>query len=156
VSVKVTRRKVRDLPDYKSAYVKAGVLAGATYPAETIKPADGSKPYQDPRAGKPVAMFAAALHYGFKNVPPRPFIAQPAAQYGAEWAKMVADDLRAGVSVNRALGTAGVAMRDAIKETILQWPGDNSPKWAAKKGFNHGLVMTAHLSNSIEWELVEP
>lgn len=156
MSITVRRRGLRfDPKKYQSAYVKAGVLAGAVYPAETIKPANGDAPYPDPRAGKPVAMFAAALHYGSGQNHPRPFIAQPAMTYGKEWGRMVAADLKAGKSVDAALGVAGVAMRDAIKESILTWPADNSPQWAAIKGFNHGLIQTSHLLNSIEWEVVK-
>lgn len=152
----VSRRGLAKLPRYDSAYVKAGVLQGATYPAETIKPANGGKPYQDPRAGKPVAMFAAALHYGTSRIPPRPFIAQPAANFAGDWANIVAQQLHSGTPVAQALGLAGVAMRDAIQESITSWPADNSPKWAAVKGFNKGLIQTSHLLKSIEYEVVEP
>ena len=58
----VTRRGLR-MPDrdMSSATVKAGVLAGATYPADTIRDARTGREYPDPRAGMPVASIAAAL-----------------------------------------------------------------------------------------------
>ncbi len=154
MGMRVSRRGAAKLPEYDSAYVKAGVLQGATYPAATITPADGGKPYPDPRAGKAVAPYAAALHFGTSKIPARPFIAQPAASHRGEWADLVSRQLRGGASVEKSLGLAGIAMRDAIQEAITSWPGDNSAKWAAVKGFNHGLIQTSHLLHSIEYEVV--
>lgn len=148
------RGLVLDKRKWESASVKAGVLAGATYPEETITPADGGKPYPDPRAGMPVAVIAAALHYGSGTQRiARPFISQTVAEKKADWTRGLTTLLHSGASVEQALGMAGQAMKDAIKETVDTWPDDNSEKWKAVKGFGHGLLFTSHLLNSIDFEV---
>lgn len=151
----VTRRGlVLDKRKWESASVKAGVLAGATYPAATITPADGGKPYPDPRAGMPVAAIAAALNYGSGTQRiARPFMEQTIAAKKAFWVRGLTTLLHSGASIEQALGQAGQAMKDAIKETIEMWPADNSDDWTATKGFNHGLMFTSHLLNSVEFEI---
>ena len=143
-----------DKRKWESASVKAGVLAGATYPAETITPANGGKPYPDPRAGLPVAMIAAALNYGSgKQRIARPFMEQTIAAKKELWVRGLTTLLHSGSTVQQALGEAGQAMKDAIKETIDTWPADNVDSWAEVKGFNHGLVFRSHLLNSVDFEV---
>jgi hypothetical protein len=151
----VTQRGlVLDKRKWESASVKAGILAGALYPHDTITPANGDKPYPDPRGGKPVAMIAAALNYGSgKQRIARPFMEQTIAAKKEAWTRGLTVMLHSGSSVQDALDTAGQAMRDAIRETIDTWPGDNDDKWAEIKGFNHGLVFHSTLMNSIEYEV---
>lgn len=144
---------VLDKRKWESATVKAGVLAGATYPAETIYPANGAKPYPDPRAGMPVAAIAAALHFGTRQRVARPFISVTVAEKKAFWTRGITTLLHSGATVEQALGEAGQAMKDAIKETIEMWPDDNTDEWAAVKGFNHGLIFRSHLLNSIDSEV---
>jgi hypothetical protein len=151
----VTQRgRVLDKRKWESASVKAGILAGATYPHDTITPANGGKPYPDPRGGKPVAMIAAALNYGSgKQRIARPFMEQTIAAKKESWVRGLTTLLHSGATVEQALGMAGQAMKDAIKETIDTWPADNAPEWAEVKGFSHGLVFTSHLLNSVEFEV---
>ncbi|MGJ8501001.1 hypothetical protein, partial [Glaesserella parasuis] len=56
--------------------VKAGVLAGAPYPADMLTDARTGAQVPDNRAGMPVAVIARALHYGNGQNHPRPFLAQ--------------------------------------------------------------------------------
>lgn len=139
---------------YQSMSIKAGVLAGATYPEETHKMADGTV-VKDARAGLPVAMIAMALNYGTSKIPARPFMEKTIADRKAEWIKGLTVMMTMGYSAETAMGQIGVAMRDDIQTTISEWPADNSESWAAKKGFNHGLIWTSHLLKSIEWELIK-
>lgn len=153
----VTRRGLT-LPKnrYQSMSVKAGVLAGATYPDESGKKlADGTILTKDPRAGMPVAAIAMALNYGTSKVPARPFMEKTIADRKAEWTKGLTVMMTMGYSAEIAMGQIGQAMKDDIKSTISEWPADNSDAWAAKKRFNHGLIWTSHLLNSVEWELVQ-
>jgi len=151
----VTRRGLR-MPDrdMASATVKAGVLAGATYPSDMIKDARTGREYPDPRAGLPVASIAAALEYGHGQNRPRPFMQQTVAQRRKEWTEGVVKLVESGQSPAQAVGIIGQVMKEDIMKTISDWPADNSKEWAAFKGFSHGLVFTSHLLKSIDSEVV--
>lgn len=151
----VTRRGLRNLPRYESATVKAGVLEGATYPADELRNAKTGATMMDPRAGMHVATIAAALEYGFSQNHPRPFMQQTAINERKNWADAVVKLMLAGSTVRAALMTVGQVMKEDIRFTITQWPADNSESWAAFKGFNAGLRYTGHLLNSVESEIEE-
>ena len=139
----------------KSASIKAGVLEAATYPNEPITDPKTGKSRPDPRAGMHVATIAAALEYGHGQNHPRPFMQQTVADHRNEWAKALVTLLMQGVPTTQALMTVGQVMKEDIRQTITDWPADNSEAWAAVKGFNKGLVWTSHLLNSIEAEVVQ-
>lgn len=141
--------------DFSSATVKAGVLAGATYPADMIKDARTGKSYTDPRAGQPVAAIAMSLEYGVGQHHPRPFMQQTIAQRRKEWTEGVVKLVKSGQSPEQAVGIIGQVMKEDIMKTITDWPADNGPDWAAFKGFSHGLVFTSHLLKSIDSEVVQ-
>lgn len=151
----VTRRGLR-MPDrdMSSAVVKAGVLAGATYPADMIRDARTGREYPDPRAGMPVASIAAALEYGVGQNHPRPFMQQTVAERRKEWAEGVVKLVKSGQSPEQAVGVIGQVMKEDIQKTITDWPADNSKAWAEVKGFNKGLVQTSHLLKSIDSQVV--
>lgn len=153
----VTRRGVDSgiFKRYTSLEVKAGVLAGATYPADMLTDARTGAQKPDPRAGMPVAVIAAALHYGTRQNHPRPFLAQAVAKHRGEWARSFVKLAGAGVDPHQAAATVGQTMKEDIQDEIQAWPADNSDEWAAFKGFNHGLILTGHLTNSIESEVSE-
>lgn len=144
------------MPDrnMSSAVVKAGVLAGATYPADVIKDARTGAERPDPRAGMAVATIAAALEYGHGQNHPRPFMQQTVAERRKEWSEGVVKLVESGQSPEQAVGIIGQVMKEDIMKTITDWPADNSPEWAATKGFNAGLRFTGHLLKSIDSEVV--
>jgi len=152
----VTRRGLR-MPerDMSPAVVKAGVLAGATYPSDMIRDARTGREYPDPRAGLPVASIAAALEYGHGQNHPRSFMQQTVAERRKEWTEGVVKLVQSGQSPEQAVGIIGQVMKEDIKKTITDWPADNAPAWAEVKGFNHGLIQTSHLLNSIESQVVQ-
>lgn len=152
----VQRRGLR-MPDrdLTPAVVKAGVLAGATYPADMIRDARTGAEYPDPRAGQPVAAIAAALEYGVGQNHPRPFMQQTFTERRKEWSAGAVKLFQAGHSPLEIAGVMGQVMKEDIKKTITDWPADNSTEWAAVKGFNHGLIQTSHLLNSIESQVVQ-
>lgn len=153
----VTRRGLK-LPSEYAAYgggVKAGVLAGATYPAEELTDAKTGKKYPDARAGLPVASIAAALEYGEGQNHPRPFMQQTANEQRKNWSDAICKLLVSGMPVHEALVTVGQVMKEDIQETINAWPADNSESWAETKGFNAGLRFTGHLQKSIESALYD-
>lgn len=153
----VSRRGLK-LParQWQSMSVKAGVLENATYPADMIRNAETGAEYPDPRAGLKVASIAAALEYGEGQNHPRPFMQQTFAQRKKEWRDDLVQLLVDGAPVRSAMMTVGQVMKEDIKKTITDWPADNSEAWARVKGFNHGLVQTSHLLNSIESEVETP
>lgn len=138
---------------WESMTVKAGVLEAATYPADMIRNAETGEEYPDPRAGMKVATIAAALEYGEGQNHPRPFMQQTFAQRKSEWRDAIIKLLVMGMPVQDAMMTVGQVMKEDIKLTVTDWPADNAESWAKVKGFNHGLIQTAHLLNSIESEV---
>lgn len=143
------------IPQFKTATVKAGVLAGATYPEDTLTNAKTGEKRPDPRAGMPVAAIAAALNYGHGQRLARPFMNVTANAKRKEWAEIATSEMMRTRDVTRALLTTGQVMKEDLRETVLTWPADNSEQWAEFKGFNHGLILTSHLMNSIESEIKE-
>jgi len=133
--------------------VKAGVLSGATYPADMLTDARTGKQVPDKRAGMPVAWIAAALEYGTNQNHPRPFMQNTVANHGKEWSAALVALLKQGQSAPEALATVGQIMKEDIQATILDWPADNSDEWAAFKGFSKGLTLTGHLEKSIDSEI---
>jgi hypothetical protein len=153
----VTRRGVR-MPAFakslfKTGAVKAGVLAGATYPDDMLTDARTGKQAPDRRAGMPVAAIAMALEYGHGQNHPRPFMQNSVANHGSQWAESLRALLKDGKSSAEALLIMGQIMKEDIQETIRSWPEDNAPSWAEFKGFNKGLKLTGHLESSIESEV---
>lgn len=147
------RRRGTKLPPAKmGGTIKAGILSGATYPADTIKDAKTGKTRPDPRAGMPVAVIAAALNYGTSDIPARPFMSVALEQRQA-WVDAFVKLIKGGASTHDAMSTVGLVMKEDIKFAIVQWPADNSPEWAESKGFNKGLIFTSHLLNSVESEV---
>lgn len=134
---------------FQSVEVKAGVLAGATYPQDTYTDHRTGKQVVDRRGGMPVAVIAQALEFGHGQNHPRPFLQSTYANQGDTWAANFATLLQKGASAQSAADTVGARMVEDIQQTIRDWPADNSPEWAAVKGFNHGLIQTNHLTNSI-------
>lgn len=135
--------------------VKAGVLAGATYPRTTYTDHRAGKQVTDARGGMPVAAIAQALEYGHGQNHPRPFMQLTVAAQNRTWAAGLVSLIKSGAGAEDALRTMGVRMAEDIQQTVRDWPADNSPDWAAVKGFNHGLIQTGHLTNSIDSALVE-
>lgn len=130
--------------------VKAGVLAGATYPEDTYTDQRTGAQVRDARGGMPVAVIAQALEYGHGQNHPRPFMQSTYTTQANTWARNLTTLLRNGVGAYDALRLVGVRMAEDIQQTIRDWPADNSEDWAAVKGFSKGLIFTGHLTNSID------
>lgn len=153
------RRSGVKLPDtlreqFQPASVKAGVLAGATYPADTYTDHRTGKQVVDRRAGMPVAAIAQALEFGHGQNHPRPFMQSTFVAQNKAWSRGLVQMLKAGAAADTALRTIGLRMAEDIQQTIRDWPADNSEDWAAVKGFNHGLIMGGTLTNSIDSAVV--
>jgi len=140
---------------FQPASVKAGVLAGATYPETTYTDQKTGKEVRDARGGMPVAAIAQALEYGHGQNHPRPFMQETFAENNRAWARGLVKMISSGADPLTALRTIGLRMGEDIQQTIRDWPADNSPDWASVKGFNHGLIQTGHLTNSIDSAVVQ-
>jgi hypothetical protein len=156
----IVRRSGVKMPDslkqqFKPASVKAGVLSGATYPHDTYTDARTGKQVQDARGGMPVAAIAQALEYGHGQNHPRPFMQSTFAAQNKGWSRGLVAMLKNGAAADTALRTIGLRMAEDIQQTIRDWPADNSEDWASVKGFNHGLIQTNHLTNSIDSVVVQ-
>lgn len=138
---------------FQNGSVLAGVLGGATYPADVLTNAKTGEQHPDPRAGMPVAVIATALEYGHGQNHPRPFMQNTYNAHHKEWSEALVALIRQKVPVADALLTVGLIMKEDIQQTIRDWPADNSESWSEFKGFSHGLVLTNHLTNSIEAEV---
>lgn len=139
---------------FQPGMVKAGVLAGAIYPQDTYTDHRTGKQVKDARGGMPVAVIAQALEYGHGQNHPRPFMQSTYATQNRRWSRDLVSLIKAGAAADTALRTVGVRMTEDIQQTIRDWPADNSEEWAAVKGFNHGLIQTNHLTNSIDSAVV--
>lgn len=137
----VTRTRTRPAGSPSGApvlTVSAGFLEGATYPD-----------------GTPVPLVALANEFGSHKTAARPFFRNTVASQSAVWSDSFRKLLVAGRSPRQALETIGQVMQEDIQTAITQWPADNSPKTVARKGFNHGLIDTAHMLRSVSWEVKE-
>lgn len=154
----VARRGVKIPDDLREQFVpgmvKAGVLAGATYPHDTYTDHRTGKQVVDRRGGMPVAVIAQALEFGHGQNHPRPFMQSTYATQNKTWARALTRMIRDGAAADTALRTVGLRMAEDIQQTIRDWPADNSEEWAAVKAFNHGLVHTNVLTNSIDSAVV--
>lgn len=139
---------------FEPARVKAGVLAGATYPEDTYTDQKTGAQVRDARAGLPVAAIAQALEYGHGQNHPRPFMQSTVARESRRWVRALTDMLKSDAAPQTAMRIVGVRMAEDIQQTIRDWPADNSPDWAAVKGFSHGLIFTGHMTNSIDSAVV--
>lgn len=154
----VARRGVKIPEDLREQFVpgmvKAGVLAGATYPKDTYTDHRTGAQVTDARGGMPVAAIGQALEFGHGQNHPRPFMQSTYAAQQKTWARYLTTLIRAGAAADTALRTVGLRMTEDIQQTIRDWPADNSEDWAAVKGFNHGLIQTNVLTNSIDSAVV--
>ena len=148
----VTRKSTPAKRKFERMSVKAGVLAGSTYPTDDHKNAKTGKRVFDTRAEMPTAVIAAALEYGTHQRVARPFMHLTVAEQQKAWVCALRTLLKSGVSVPGAFAAVGQIMQEDIQHTISTWPGDNSSAWSAVKGFNHGLILTSHLLKSIAFE----
>lgn len=149
----VSRKTIPVKRQYRSMSVKAGVLAGSTYPADEYTNHKTKATVQDNRGGMPTAVIAMALEYGSRQRVARPFMHWTVAEKQKTWVRDLRKLIQSGMSPPEAFATLGQIMKEDLQHTISTWPADNSTEWAEIKGYNHGLLMTSHLLNSIEFEV---
>lgn len=120
--------------------LKVGFLAGATYPD-----------------GTPVAMIAAIQEFGAPaaGIPPRPFFRNMVAKYEKEWPAGIATQLKeTNYDAGQAFDRVGQAIAGQLQQSIRD---TNEPPLAPstikRKGFAKPLIDTAHMINSVGYEV---
>ncbi len=122
--------------------LRAGFLAGATYP-------DGTS----------VPMVAAIQEFGApsRNIPPRPFFRQMIAAKSGEWPDTVKRALLAkDYDAAAALALTGEVIRGELQDSIRSFSGvPLAPSTVKAKGFDKALVDTGTMLNSVDYEVKE-
>ena len=117
--------------------VSVGFMAGATYPD-----------------GTPVAAVAFWNEYGASG-PPRPFFRQMIAKESPSWAYKMGKLAKAtDYNGHRVLGLMGEDIRGALQQSINEFATPAlSPSTIAAKGHSKPLIDTAHMLNSVTYEV---
>lgn len=124
--------------------LRVGFLENATYPA--VKGKGGPKS---------VAFVAAMNEWGTSRAPPRPFFRNMIAAKSAEWPVAIALNLKAtGYDVPKTLALVGEGIKGQLQQSIrdLKSP-PNAPSTIARKGFDDPLIESAHMLNSVDFEV---
>lgn len=93
------------------------------------------------------------------DAPERAFMRRTAITKRAEWralARVVVSESRRGANPKVSMGVLGRAMATAIRDSIdasLTWALPNAPATIAKKGFDHPLLETAAMLNSLAFRI---
>jgi len=124
----------------KDPVLKAGFLAGATYP-------DGTS----------VPEVAAANEFGVpsRNQPPRPFFRNTLAAHRNEWPEQMGKRLLSTkYSADQVMNQMGLLIQSQIRDSIQQLRDPPlSPRTIAAKGFAKPLIDTGHMLNSVDYEI---
>lgn len=104
-----------------------------------------------------VAQVAAYNEFGTSLVPSRPFMSETFGDamnqihIGLGMKKVFESVLTNGRSTQRLLRQLGMDVGDMIQASIDDYPGRNSERWAAVKGFNDPLLYTGKMLNSVKF-----
>lgn len=136
----VLDRKLSEIATRVSKFgtVRVGFLEGATYP-------DGTH----------VAMVAALLNFGISNGKVWPFFTNMIRDKAPGWGAILADLLvKNDYDVDKALGLMGTGIAGQLRQAIVDMNSPAlDPRTVARKGSEKPLVDTAHLLNSIDYEV---
>lgn len=93
------------------------------------------------------------------DIPPRPFISAPVEHFGETALKAGAESFDfTGNSADKVLNAVGSAMATQIKALMNMngvYPPPNSERTVETKGFDHPLIDTGKLRDSITYEVDE-
>lgn len=108
--------------------------------------------------GTPVAQVAAWNEYGTRFHPERPFMQETLENKTnrATILKYLMEAARATVhntgNARRILAKLGKVVTEEIKITIANYPGSNSPRTVAAKGFDRPLYDTGKMLESVKFK----
>lgn len=116
--------------------------------------------YGPENASLPVAQVAWYNERGLGNmVPSRPFMEKTFSEtmelrfYAAGVTAVFEEVLDKGRQTQRKIKALGQHIVSVMKMNIEDWPGSNSERWAAIKGFNDPLVHTKRMLNSVKFKV---
>lgn len=157
--------------------VRVGFLEGATYPetdgsrltkaADTLTDAQKTEhPSWEARLRawaawadkhhptKKIAQVAFWNEFGTTRVKPRPFFRSMIAANEGDWGSELAGYLReTEYDSDKSLRRMGVSIQEELRDSILQWPGDNKPLTVHIKGFNKALTDNADMRRAVDYEV---
>lgn len=107
--------------------------------------------------GTPVAMIAAIHNWGAPraNIPPRPFFSNMIADKGPEWGPALGELLvDNGYDALRSLQLAGEGIAGQLRQAIHDMNAPAlAPATIQRKGFAKPLIDSAHMFNSVDYEV---
>lgn len=102
-------------------------------------------------------MVAVIQNYGApaRNIPPRPFFTNMVRDKSREWPRVLAAALKIQHDdSDAALRLLGEHIRGQIQQAIRDFQGAPlAPVTIAAKGFDKQLIDTAHMLNSVDYEV---
>jgi hypothetical protein len=136
--------KLRDILQKvgKANVVKVGFLEGATYPDEDHTP---------------VAMVAAIQNFGAPGagIPARPFFSNMVREKSPTWGKSLgAIAVSNAYDMKKTLSQIGAGITSQLQASIVEFNSvPLSDATIARKGFSKQLIDTAHMQNSVDYEV---
>lgn len=101
-----------------------------------------------------VAQVAFWNEFGTINMPARPAFRSMISKESGTWGdKLVAYLKLCNFDVEKALSLLGLNIRDALGDSIEDWPSDNSELTAYVKGFNKGLTDSGIMKSSVDFQV---
>lgn len=118
--------------------LRVGFLEGAKYPD-----------------GTPVPLVAAINEYGKKGQPPRPYFRNMIAKNGPRWPEQLGKiAVAADYDMALTLERMGQLIAGQLQKSIRDFTDPPlSPVTVARKGFSKPLIDTAHMLNSVAYEV---
>ena len=144
--------------------LRVGFLEGATYPTGSRAALRASYrnrrkkgPIKGQAGGLTVATIAAIQEFGApsRGIPPRPFFRNMIRAKSGEWPRAIAALLKANnYDARRTLMLTGEAIAGQLRQSIVDTNSPPlKPETIRRKGFAKPLVDTAHMLNSIDYEI---
>lgn len=139
------------------ATLHVGFLSGATYPIRSSHSGKRRKRGSSKSQFTPVALVAAVHEFGApsRNIPPRPFMRPLIKEKAKEWPGAIAALLKANsYDAKKTLMLAGEAISGQLRQAIRDVRGPPlKPATVKRKGFATLLIDTAHMINSVDYEV---
>lgn len=132
-------KRLAEIASRMSGSVNVGFMEGATYPD----------------SGIPVAQVAFWNEFGTTTIPPRPFFRTMIARESKGWSVLVHRAAKHyDYNGETVLKFMGVKIAEQLQQSIVGWQSPaNAPYTVKKKGFNKPLIHTAHMQNSVDFEV---
>lgn len=107
--------------------------------------------------GTSVALVAAFNNWGTARMPPRPFFSNMVRDKNKDWPGTLANLIKANnFDTTKALMLMGEGIKGQLQQAIRDTNSPPlSPVTVKAKGFDKPLINTAHMFNSVDYEVVK-